>query len=59
MSINELAEIIFNVFEKKLEIKYKEIQKGDIKNSIVNVLFTKNELGFFAKKLLKDELVKI
>jgi len=59
ISINELSEIIFDVFGKKLEIKHKDVQKGDIKNSVVNISLVKNELRFVSKKLLKEELSKI
>ncbi len=40
ISINELAEIMFDVFRKQ-EIKYFEKQKGDIQNSFADVSLAK------------------
>ncbi|MFB5636673.1 MAG: NAD-dependent epimerase/dehydratase family protein, partial [Nitrosopumilus sp.] len=59
LSINSLAEIMLDVFEKKLEIIHKEIQKGDIRHSVADVSFAASELGFYATRKLKDELPSI
>ena len=59
LSINELAQIMFEAFGKKLEIKHKEMKKDEIKYSVADVSLTKNELGFVAKKSLKEELSKL
>ena len=56
ISINELTGIMFDVFGKKSEIKYKDMKKGDIKNSFADVSLVKHELGFSAKRSLKEEL---
>ncbi len=58
LSINELAKIMFDVFGK-VEIKHLEKQKGDIQNSVVDVSLAESELGFTAKRLLKEELTNI
>ena len=58
ISINELIQIIFNVFGEKVEIKNKEVKKGDIKNSVVDVS-SAQKIGFYANKLLEEELTKI
>ena len=59
LSINELAQIMFEAFGKKLEIKHKEMKKDEIKYSVADVSLTKNKLGFVAKKSLKEELSKL
>lgn len=59
LSINELAQIMFEVFGKKLDIKHKEMKKDEIKYSVADVSLTKNKLGFVAKKSLKEELSKL
>ncbi len=59
VSINELAQIMFDIFRKKPRIKFQEEHKGDIKNSVTDILLAKNELNFSAKKILKKELTKI
>ena len=59
LSINELAQIMFDVFGKKLDIKHKEMKKDEIKYSVADVSLTKNKLGFVAKKSLKEELSKL
>ncbi len=58
ISINKLAEIMFDVFRKQ-EIKYFEKQKGDIQNSFEDVSLAKNELCFTSSRSLKEELVKL
>ena len=58
ISINELSKMILKHFDKKIKIKYKEEQKGDIKNSMTDITLAKNKLGFFAKNKLEDELQK-
>lgn len=59
LSINELAQIMLEVFGKKLEIKHKEMKKDEIKYSVADVSLAKNKLGFVAKKSLKEELSKL
>lgn len=58
ISINELAEIMFDVFRKQ-EIKYFEKQKGDIQNSFEDVSLAKKELCFTSSRSLKEELAKL
>ncbi len=59
VSINELVQIMFDIFRKKPRIKFQEEHKGDIKNSVADILLAKNELNFSAKRMLKEELTKI
>ena len=59
VSINELAQIMFNMFEKKPRIRYQKEQKGDIKNSVADIILAKNELNFSTKRTLGEELIKI
>ncbi len=59
VSINELAKLILKVAEKKTEIKYKEQNKDEIKDSVADVTLAKNELGFIAKQKLKDKLIDL
>ncbi|AFS83494.1 NAD-dependent epimerase/dehydratase [Candidatus Nitrosopumilus sediminis] len=59
LSINSLAEVMLDVFGKKLEIIHKEMQKGDIRHSVADVSFAASELGFSATRKLKDELSSI
>jgi UDP-glucose 4-epimerase len=54
VSINELAEMILLISGKKLDIIHKERKEGDIKNSVVDVTFAEKNLGFSAKKILRD-----
>jgi len=56
LSINELVKTIFDIFEKKVEIKYLEKQKGDIQNSQADITLAKKELKFNAKTSLKEGL---
>jgi UDP-glucose 4-epimerase len=58
ISVNELSELMFNIFGK-VDVRYLEKQKGDIQNSITDVSLAKNELGFTAKRLLKEEISNI
>lgn len=58
ISVNELAKIIFDVFGK-VEIKHLEKQKGDIQDSVADVSLTEKEIGFVAKRLLKEEISSI
>ena len=58
-SINELAKMILKIVGKKIEIKYKEQNKDEIKNSVADVTLVKNELGFVAKQKLQDELINL
>jgi UDP-glucose 4-epimerase len=58
-SINELAKMILKIADKKIEIKYKEQNKDEIKNSVANIMLAKNELGFVAKQKLQDELMNL
>ncbi len=43
---------------KKLDIVHKEQKKGEIKNSVTDVSLAKKDIGFSAKKILRDELSK-
>ncbi len=58
ISINELAEIMFDVFRKQ-EIKYFKKQKGDMQNSFADVSLAKKELCFTSRRSLKEELVRL
>lgn len=49
---------MFEVFGKA-EIKHLDKQKGDIKNSIVDVSLARDELNFSAKRSLKEELTRL
>ena len=59
ISINELAEIIVSSSGKKLDIIHKEEKRGEIKNSAADVSLAEKNLGFFAKRTLRDELSKL
>ncbi len=59
VSVNELASIMIKNSGKKLKTSHKEQKQGDIKNSKCNVELAKNELGFFASKLLINGLSEI
>ena len=59
ISVNELAKIIQEISERKIELKYKEQILGEIKHSVANVTLAKNELGFIAKQKLQDELINL
>ena len=59
ISINELAEMIQEISEKKIEIKHKEQISGEIKYSVADVILAKNELGFIAKQKLENELINL
>ena len=59
ISINELAEIIVSSSGKKLDIIHKEEKRGEIKNSVADVSLAEKNLGFFAKRTLRDELSKL
>jgi len=59
ISINRLAEIMFDVFGKKLEIKHEEMKKGDIKDSVADICLAEKELCFKSSRSLKEELVKL
>ena len=58
VSINELAETIFDVFGKQ-EIKHLEKQKGDIQNSQADIALATKELCFTSSKSLKEELAEL
>ena len=58
LSINELADIVCKKFGEQ-EIIYKQRKQGDIQNSVADVTLAKNELGFFAKRKLDDEISSI
>ena len=58
-SINDLAKMILKSTDKKTEIKYKEQNNNEIKNSVADTLMAKNELGFIAKQKLQDELINL
>jgi len=59
ISINELAKLILKIADKKIEIKYKEQNKDEIKNSVADIVLAKNELGFIAKQKLQDEIINL
>jgi UDP-glucose 4-epimerase len=59
VSINELADMIILNSKKKLDIIHKEQKTGEIKNSVADVTLAENNLGFYAKKTLRDELFKL
>jgi len=59
ISINELAKFILKISNKKIEIKYKNQSKEEIKDSVADVMLAKNELGFIAKRKLQDELINL
>jgi len=59
ISINELAKLIQKITDKKTVIKYKKQNKDEIKDSVADVTFAKNELGFIAKQKLQDELINL
>jgi UDP-glucose 4-epimerase len=59
ISINELAKMILMVADKKIEIQYKKPNEDEIKFSVSDVTFAKNELGFIAKQNLQDELISL
>ena len=56
ISIKELAKIILDVYDKKIEIKYNPASKKDIRYSQADVTLAKKELGFNAKVNLKEGL---
>ncbi|AJM91245.1 NAD-dependent epimerase/dehydratase family protein [Nitrosopumilus piranensis] len=58
-SINELAKTMLDVFNKKLEIKHEKEKEGDIKYSLADVSLAQKEIGFAAKRKLRDELISI
>jgi len=58
ITIKELAEIMFDAFGKK-DVMYEDTKKGDIKDSVANVSLARTELGFVAKRSLKEELSKL
>jgi len=58
-SINKLAKMILKIFDKKTEIKYREQNKDEIKNSVADIILAKNELGFIAKQKLQDEIINL
>ena len=59
ISINELAKLILRIADKKIEIKYKEQNKDEIRNSVADIVLAKNELGFIAKQKLQDEIINL
>jgi UDP-glucose 4-epimerase len=59
ISINNLTEIILDVFGKKVDVLYQDAKNGDINQSIANISLAKNELGFVATRSLKEELASI
>ena len=44
---------------KKLDIIHKEQKNGEIKNSAADVSLAEKNLGFFAKRTLRDELPRL
>ncbi len=59
ISINDLTEIIHDVFGEKIDVSYQDAKNGDINNSVADISLAKNELRFVAKRLLKEELSSI
>jgi len=59
ISVNELAKMIQESAERKIEIKYKEQILGEIKHSVADASLAKNQLGFTAKQKLQDELINL
>lgn len=59
VSINELAGMIISSSGKKLDVIHEEQKKGEIKNSTADVTLAEKNIGFSAKKILKDELSKL
>ena len=58
LSINELAHMMFNVFENT-GIIYESKKQGDIQDSVADTTFSKNELNFVARRKLEDELTSL
>ena len=58
VSINELAEIIFDTFGKQ-NIKHLEKQKEDIQNSKADITLATKELCFTPSRILSEELAKL
>ncbi len=55
-TINELANSIMKIAEKKVEIDYKPMQKGDVYESVADISKAKEKLGFSPKMDLETGL---
>jgi len=53
-TINDLANIVNNISDKKVEIDYQAAKKGDIKTSLADINSAANELGFKATRSIHD-----
>ncbi len=59
ISVNDLAKMMLDVSGKNLGVIYKKEKTGEIKNSVADVTLAEKNLGFYAKKTLKEELFKL
>jgi len=59
ITINELVKMILKFTDKKIEVKYKNQNKDEIKFSVSDVTLAKNKLGFIAKQKLEDKLIEL
>ncbi len=57
--IYELAKMILEISDRKIEITYKKQNENEIKYSVADVTLAKNDLGFIAKQKLQDELIDL
>ena len=57
-AVNELAEILTKISGKQIQIIHKE-NTSEVRYSRADTSLAKKELGFFAKRKLEDELVKL
>jgi len=56
ISINELAKTVMTLYNKKLEIVYKEARPGDIKHSLADISKAKEKFGYSPKFDIKNGL---
>ncbi|ABX12064.1 NAD-dependent epimerase/dehydratase family protein [Nitrosopumilus maritimus] len=54
VSVKELAKLMLEISDKKLEIKYESPRKGDLLYSSASIDLAKNDLSFVPKISLKD-----
>ena len=57
-TVNELAEILTKISGKQIQIIHKE-NTNEVRYSKADTSLAKKELGFFAKRKIEDELVKL
>jgi len=55
-SVNELIKIFEHILNKKLDVEFKEKQKGSIQTSYADISLAKKDLGFNPKISLKEGL---